>query len=108
MSFIWPSMLLLLLLMPLCVVLYIRMQRRRRRLAANFGGLGLVHEGAGRRLGARRHIPPALFLVGLTILMIALARPQAVVSLPRVEGTLILAFDVSGSKIGRASCRERV
>src|SRR6266508_3950997 len=52
---------------------------------------------AGRQLGVRRHIPPALFLIGLTILIIALARPQMVVSVPRVEGTVILAFDVSGS-----------
>ena len=56
-----------------------------------------MQEAAGRRLGLRRHIPPALFLAGLTILLIALARPQTVVSLPRVEGTVILAFDVSGS-----------
>jgi Ca-activated chloride channel family protein len=35
--------------------------------------------------------------VGLTILVVALARPQTVVSLPRIEGTVILAFDVSGS-----------
>jgi Ca-activated chloride channel family protein len=38
-----------------------------------------------------------LFLAGLAILTLSLARPQAVVSLPRVEGTVILAFDVSGS-----------
>ena len=31
------------------------------------------------------------------MLVIALARPQSVVSVPRVEGTVILAFDVSGS-----------
>ena len=37
------------------------------------------------------------FLLGLTILAIALARPQAVVALPKQEGTVILAFDVSGS-----------
>ncbi len=97
MSFIWPAMLLLLLLAPLCVVQYIRLQRRRRRFAAKFGSLGLVQEAAGRRLGLRRHIPPALFLVGLTILIIALARPETVVSLPRIEGTVILAFDISGS-----------
>ena len=66
-------------------------------MAASYGSLGLVQEAAGRQLGARRHIPPALFLAGLTILMVALARPQTVVSLPRVEGTVILAFDVSGS-----------
>ena len=101
MSFIWPAMLLLLLLIPLCIVLYVRLQRRRRRFAASYGNLGLMQAAAGaaqrRSLGARRHIPPALFLVGLTILMIALARPQTVVSLPREEGTVILAFDVSGS-----------
>jgi Ca-activated chloride channel family protein len=37
------------------------------------------------------------FLLGLTILAIALARPQAVIALPKQEGTVILAFDVSGS-----------
>jgi Ca-activated chloride channel family protein len=97
MSFIWPTMLLLLLLVPLGVGLYVRLQQRRRRLAASYGTLGFVQQAAGRRLGARRHIPPALFLIGLTILVIALARPQAVVSLPRIEGTVILAFDISGS-----------
>jgi Ca-activated chloride channel family protein len=73
------------------------MQQRRRLLAASYGSLGLVHEGMGRRIGVRRHIPPALYLAGLAILIVALARPQAVVSLPRIEGTIILAFDASGS-----------
>src|SRR5262245_29990135 len=96
MSFIWPVMLILLLLIPLSVALYLRMQRQRRRLIVNYGSMGLVQT-AGRQLGARRHIPPALFLAGLTILIIALARPQTVVSIPRVEGTVMLTFDVSGS-----------
>ena len=97
MSFIWPVMLLSLLLVPLFVLLYWRLQRRRRQAAVHYGTLGMVREAAGRALGRRRHIPPALFLVGLVILLIALARPEAVVSLPRLEGTVILAFDVSGS-----------
>ena len=97
MSFIWPPMLLSLLLLPLGVALYVRLQRRQRRLAASYGSLGLVQEAAGRRLGGRRHVPPALFLLGLTLLAVALARPQTVLSLPKVEGTVILAFDVSGS-----------
>src|SRR5690606_16966411 len=46
---------------------------------------------------ARRHVPPALFLVGLAILIVGLARPQAAVSLPRIAGTVMLTFDVSGS-----------
>src|SRR5438067_5630111 len=97
MTFIWLPMLVWLLLVPLFVVVYIRMQQRRRRLAARYGNPGLVREAASRRLGVRHHIPSALFLVALTILIVALARPQTVVSLPRLEGTIILAFDVSRS-----------
>jgi Ca-activated chloride channel homolog len=97
MSFIWPIMLVLLLAIPLGVVLYLRLQRRRQRLIASYGSLGLMQGALGRQIGARRHIPPALFLAGITFMLIGLARPQAVVSLPRAEGTVILAFDVSGS-----------
>jgi Ca-activated chloride channel family protein len=97
MSFIWPTMLLSLLLIPTFVGLYVRVQRRRRILVARSGSLGLVQEAAARRLGLRRHIPWSLFLLGLTLLLLALARPEAVVTLPRVQGTVILAFDVSGS-----------
>jgi Ca-activated chloride channel family protein len=97
MSFIWPAMLVLLLAIPLGVGLYLRLQRRRQRLIASYGSLGLMQGALGRVLGRRRHIPPALFLAGLAFLLIGVARPQAVVSLPRAEGTIILAFDVSGS-----------
>jgi len=90
-------MLICLLLIPLGGGLYVLLQRRRQRFAARFGSFGGARAISGRQLGARRHVPAALFGVGLTILMIALARPQTLVSLPRVEGTVILAFDVSGS-----------
>lgn len=96
MSFIWPSMLFLLLLIPLLVGVYLYMQRRRRRALEKYGSLGFVQAG-GLVPGSRRHIPPLLFLSSLTILTLALARPQTVVNLPRVEGTVILVFDVSGS-----------
>jgi Ca-activated chloride channel family protein len=97
MSFIWPTLLLVLLCVPLLIVLYLRMQRRRRRFAAHFGSLGLVHDARGGGLGIRRHIPAIIFLTGITILIISLARPQATVSVPKLEGTVILTFDVSGS-----------
>jgi Ca-activated chloride channel family protein len=66
-------------------------------LAARFGNFGLLRQASGQTIGFRRHIPPLFFLAGLAILLAALARPHSVVSLPRVEGTVILAFDVSGS-----------
>ncbi len=90
-------MLWLLILIPIAVLLYASFQRRRRKSAAQFGNLGFLQGTTRRSPGLRRHIPPAFFLAGLTILLIALARPQTVVSLPRQEGTVILAFDVSGS-----------
>jgi Ca-activated chloride channel family protein len=96
-TFIWPALLLLLLVVPLLIGLYIRMQLRRRQIAANLGSLGFMQGAEGGQLGWRRHIPQAIFLVGLTIMVVALARPETVVSLPRREGTVILAFDVSGS-----------
>jgi Ca-activated chloride channel family protein len=97
MTFIWPYFLLSLLAIPLLVLLYVRMQRRRRQIVAGYGALGIVPASAGRTLGWRRHMPYVLFLTGLILLGIALARPQAELSLPRLEGTVILAFDVSGS-----------
>lgn len=94
MSFIWSSMLGLLLLAPLLVLFYVLLQRQRRGVVAK-SGFGLVQ--TSRTTDARRHIPMLIFLLGLTILLLSLARPQATVSLPRYEGTVILVFDVSGS-----------
>ncbi len=97
MTFIWPIMLFLLVLIPVAVVFYLRLQRRRRQLSDASGSLGFLPSGGSRSPAVRRHIPPAFFLVGLATLVIAAARPQAVVALPKQEGTIILAFDVSGS-----------
>lgn len=97
MSFIWPLMLLGLLLVPLLVAFYLRLLRRRRRAVAALGPLGLAQSSSGRGLGMRRHVPPMFFLSGLALLLFGLARPEMVVELPRVEGTVILAFDVSNS-----------
>jgi Ca-activated chloride channel family protein len=96
MTFIWPQLLFLLLCAPLLVLLYARMQRRRRETAARFNALGFA-PGGMTGAGARRHIPAIAFLLGITVLLTSAARPQAPISLPRLEGTVILTFDVSGS-----------
>jgi Ca-activated chloride channel homolog len=93
MSFIWPVMLFSVVLIPLVIGLYLALQLRRRRIAAHYGHPGV----AGKGPGFLQHIPPLLFLGGLAILLFSLARPEAVVSLPRMQGVVILAFDVSGS-----------
>jgi Ca-activated chloride channel family protein len=97
MSFIWPVLLVSLVLVPLAAALYALLQWRRRRRVARYGSFLQGQSPTGRKLGWRRHLPPTLFLAGLTILAVGLARPQAVVNVPRIEGTVILAFDVSGS-----------
>jgi Ca-activated chloride channel family protein len=67
-------------------------QQRARTLAkAGLGGT------APDRARVRRHVPPALFLVALTLLLLAVARPQARIGIPRASGTVVLAFDVSNS-----------
>ncbi|MFZ5882316.1 MAG: vWA domain-containing protein [Chloroflexota bacterium] len=102
MSFIWSSLLGLLALPPLLVLAYFILQRRRRERAAR-SGFGVVQSPGGVTAspsggsGVRRHIPAMLFLLGVTVLLFSLARPQATVSLPRYEGTVVLVFDVSGS-----------
>jgi Ca-activated chloride channel family protein len=97
MTFIWPVMLVCLILIPLFVALFFWLQRRRNKIASKYGNLGFMQGASGNRAGKRRYVPPILFLAGLAILLLALGRPQMVVSLPRIEGTVILAFDVSGS-----------
>ena len=97
MTFIWPVMLFSLVLIPLFIAAYLLMQKRRQKLTANYSSLGFESGAKGGQPGARRHIPVVFFFLGLMILAIALARPQAVVALPKQERTVILAFDVSGS-----------
>jgi Ca-activated chloride channel family protein len=86
-----------LILIPAFIALYLILQRRRKRIAANYQILSTAQEISKRDPGLRRHIPPILFFLSLAILGVGLARPQAEVSLPHIEGTVILAFDVSGS-----------
>lgn len=97
MQLIWPGFLLLLLLVPLLVGLYALMLRRRRRFAVRYSSLSLVREALAGGPQWRRHLPFALFLVALTGLALALARPVAVVQVPSNQTAIILAIDVSRS-----------
>jgi Ca-activated chloride channel family protein len=97
MSFLWPDFLWLLLLIPVLIIAYIIAQRRRQKYALRYASLSLVKEALGRGPGWRRHIPPILFLLGLTIMIVAFARPVATVMLPSNQGTIVLSIDVSGS-----------
>jgi Ca-activated chloride channel family protein len=97
MSFLWPTSLFFLIAVPVLVGLYIWSQRRRRKYALRYASLSLVKEALGKGPGVKRHIPAALYLLALSFMLFALARPITVVKVPSQEGTVILAIDVSMS-----------
>ena len=97
MRFLWPDVLWFLLLVPALIAAYVVMLRRRKNSAVRYASLTLVRDsiGAGQRI--RRHVPPALVLLGLVAAILAAARPTATVTLPSQYMTIALAMDVSRS-----------
>jgi Ca-activated chloride channel homolog len=97
MTFLWPEMLWLLLVVPTVVAVYVALMRRKRKAALRYASLNLVKDAlsAGNRF--RRHVPPLLCLAALILLVVGIARPAAVITLPSAHETVILAMDVSGS-----------
>ncbi len=97
MNFLWPEFLWLLVALPLLVLLYVWLLRRKKKTALRYASLSIIKEAMGPGQTIRRHIPPALFLLALAAMLLAAARPVAVVTLPSNQQTIILAMDVSGS-----------
>jgi Ca-activated chloride channel family protein len=94
-------MLWLFALVPVLIAIYVLGARRRRKYARRFARVVLVADALGRGPGFRRHLPALLFLLGVTVSIVALARPSASVVLPAQRGTVILSLDVSGSMRAR-------
>ena len=97
MSFQSPWNLWLLLVVPLAVALYLVLLHRRARSALRYGNFGMLKRAIGTGNRIRRHIPPALFLTALTMMLIGIARPTAVMSVYSHKSTVMLTMDVSGS-----------
>lgn len=97
MHFLWAQNLWLLLALPVLLLLYVLLLRRKKKMAVRYASLSIVKEAMGAGQQVRRHIPPFLFLLAMTALVLATARPVAVVTLPSNQQTIILAMDVSGS-----------
>jgi Ca-activated chloride channel family protein len=97
MTFLWPEMLWLSLLAPVVVGAYVLLLRRKKKAALRYASLALIKEALSAGQHLRRHVPPLLFLVALGLLLVAIARPAAVVTLPSQHETVILTMDVSGS-----------
>lgn len=96
MTFLWPEFLWLLLILPALVLLYLWLMGRKKQQALPYASLQLVRQALGAP-SFKRHIPPVLMLLALGVLLLAAARPFAVVRLPSQQETIMLAMDVSGS-----------
>ena len=68
--------------LPLLVALYVWLLGRRKKAALRYASLSLVRDAIGAGSRMRRHLPPLLLLVALTLALVAIARPTAVVTLP--------------------------
>ena len=97
MNLLWPEWLWSLLLLPLLVAAYLALLARRKKNTVRLASVALVKQALGAGPGWRRHLPPALLLLAVAVLLLASARPTAKIKLPSVQETIILAMDISGS-----------
>lgn len=96
MRFIWSESLWLLLAVPMLIAVYESALRRAVRQATiRYTVVGLASRSVARWQGLRRRVPALLFLLGVVSLLLASARPAAVLLLPAQRGTVVLAMDVS-------------
>ena len=97
MSFDYPVALLALAFIPLTGLIYFAAQRRRRRFAVRFTNVDLLADVVTDTPSWRRHIPPLLFLLALTALAFAIARPYETLNVAKRKATVMLVTDTSGS-----------
>jgi Ca-activated chloride channel family protein len=99
MSFRWPELLWAVLLIPLVLLLWVRGERRRTQRAGAFGNPALLPNVVTARPGWRRVLPVLLYLLAATVLLLALARPEATAQVPRDQATIMLVMDTSQSML---------
>jgi Ca-activated chloride channel homolog len=97
MDFLWSDFLFLLVLLPILGAVYVWSLRRRRPSGIRYSSLSLIRDAQPGRARLRRHIPFVLLLAAMAGLIVAMARPVAVVAVPTNQTTIILTIDVSGS-----------
>jgi len=91
-------MLWLLLVVPLAAALYWVLLRRRSSASTRYASLQTVGgHGLGTASRMRRMLPGLLWVLALTALILAVARPQAALTLPARLDAIILALDMSNS-----------
>jgi Ca-activated chloride channel family protein len=94
-DFLAPDRLWFLLLVAAMTAAYVALQFRRNRYAVRISSMELLDKVVPRRPGWRRHVVGALFLLGLSGLVVAWAQPVAKEKVPKERSTIVLAIDTS-------------
>ena len=97
MDFLWSDLLALLLVPLVLVAIYSWSLRRRRPSGVRYSSLALIREAVPGSSRLRRHLPFVLFIASLLAVVVAMARPVAIMAVPTNQTTIILTIDVSGS-----------
>lgn len=97
MSLTWPWALAALAVFPALLAYRWWLRRRRRRTALRLPSVALVRAALPGRSAWRRRIPVWLFALGLVVLSLGAARPQASVLVPSDKSSIMLVVDVSAS-----------
>lgn len=97
MSFAAPLLLLLLIAVPVAIGGHLWLERRREVRAAGWAAPALLPNLVERPSSWRRHLPTAVLLAGVALLLVGFARPRTSISVKRQDATVVLVLDVSGS-----------
>jgi Ca-activated chloride channel family protein len=97
MRFASPLYLLALALIPLAVAAYLAARQRRRRYAIRFSAASTLRAAAGTTSALERHLPGALALLAVALLIVGLAHPQLPYRTAVGQANMMLVTDHSGS-----------
>jgi Ca-activated chloride channel family protein len=95
MNFFSSTRLLAFVPVAILLVAYLLIQGRRQAYAMKFTNIQLLDRVAPRRPGWRRHVPAALFLMAIAVLVVGFAEPAIPRKVPRERATILLAIDTS-------------
>jgi len=96
-TFLWPILLWGLLIVPVILGLYLWVRRRALRQPVRYPTTPLAATAMLQARRARRYVPIALLAAALGVVVLAAARPVAVIPLPADQSAIVLSIDSSGS-----------
>lgn len=95
--FLWPEALFAGLAVPAFVAFYVYVERLKRMSALRHPHLYARQAQFDPQGSLTRHLPAVCFVAALSLLVLALARPSAVIGFMSTRGHVVLAIDVSTS-----------